>query len=207
MLYYALPGHLDDLIEPGTHVDWTDDQSDIGYFWKSRRASSDNLRRHSNEGCGELFRSCGGKVQTCATVEFQLKRNLRNPTFRRNTRSDWETKFANDLDQLGARAWHGRNRLLLDSTELMVEHPEVRQGIFGFEELMQAGAMEAGFVEAAAEVGSMSPGSIDHLDLDKRDLDFGGSYACNKRCQGAYPYDEGTRKTLISQKCRKSQNF
>lgn len=89
----------------------------------------------------------------------------------------------------------------------MVEHPEVRQGIFGFEELMQAGAMEAGFVEAAAEVGSMSPGSIDHLDLDKRDLDFGGSYACNKWCQGAYPYDEGTRKTLISQKCRKSQNF
>ena len=140
-------------------------------------------------------------------MEFQLKRNLRNPTFRRNTRSDWETKFANDLDQLGARAWHGRNRLLLDSTELMVEHPEVRQGIFGFEELMQAGAMEAGFVEAAAEVGSMSPGSIDHLDLDKRDLDFGGSYACNKRCQGAYPYDEGTRQTLISQKCRKSQNF
>lgn len=65
---------------------------------------------------------------------------------------------------------------------------------------MQAGAMEAGFVEAAAEVGSMSPGSIDHLDL-------GGSYACNKWCQGAYPYDEGTRKTLISQKCRKSQNF
>lgn len=123
-----------------------------------------------------------------------MKRNLRNPTFRRNTRSDWETKFANDLDQLGARAWHGRNRLLLDSTELMVEHPEVRQGIFGFEELMQAGAMEAGFVEAAAEVGSMSPGSIDHLDLDKRDLDWGGSYACNKRCQGAYPYDEGTQK-------------
>lgn len=69
----------------------------------------------------------------------------------------------------------------------MVEHPEVRQGIFGFEELMQAGAMEAGFVEAAAEVGSMSPGSIDHLDLDKRDLDFGGSYACNKRCQGGVP--------------------
>jgi len=29
----------------------------------------------------------------------------------------------------------------------MVEHPEVRQGIFGFEELMQAGAMEGGFAE------------------------------------------------------------
>lgn len=72
---------------------------------------------------------------------------------------------------------------------------------------MEGSAMVYGFVEAAAEVGSMSPGSIDHLDLDKRDLDFGGSYACNKRCQGAYPYDEGTRKTLISQKCRKSQNF
>ena len=66
----------------------------------------------------------------------------------------------------------------------MVEHPEVRQGIVCLEELMQAGAMEGGFVEAAAEVGSMSRGSIDHLDLDKRDLDFGGSYACNKRCLG-----------------------
>lgn len=31
-LYYVLPGHLDDLIEPGTHVDWTDDHSDIGDF-------------------------------------------------------------------------------------------------------------------------------------------------------------------------------
>lgn len=59
---------------------------------------------------------------------------------------------------------------------------------------MQAGAMEAGFVEAAAEVGSMSPGSIDHLDLDKRDLDFGGSYACNKRCQGRTPMMRGPEK-------------
>lgn len=66
----------------------------------------------------------------------------------------------------------------------MVEHPEVRQGIVGLEELMQAGAMEGGFAEAAAEVGSVSLGPVDHLDLHKRDLDFGGSYACNKRCLG-----------------------
>ena len=43
----------------------------------------------------------------------------------------------------------------------MVEHPEVRQGIVGLEELMQAGAMEGGFAEAAAEVGSVSLGPVD----------------------------------------------
>lgn len=32
----------------------------------------------------KLFRSCGGKGQTCATRELQLNRNLRNLTFRRN---------------------------------------------------------------------------------------------------------------------------
>jgi hypothetical protein len=37
--------------------------------------------------------------------------------------------------------------LLLDSAELMVEHPEVRQSIVGLKELMQAGAMEGGFAE------------------------------------------------------------
>ena len=127
-------------------------------------------------------------------MEFQLRRNLRNPTFRRNTRSDWETKFANDLDQLGARAWHGRNRLLLDSTELMVEHPEVRQGIFGFEELMQAGAMEAGFVEAAAEVGSMSPGSIDHLDLEKEILILADPTRVTNGVRGRTPMMRGPEK-------------
>ena len=46
-LYYALPGLLDDLIEPGTHVDWTDDQSDIGDFGKvegRHRTNSDVIR-------------------------------------------------------------------------------------------------------------------------------------------------------------------
>lgn len=43
---------------------------------------------------------------------------------------------------------------------------------------------KAALLRAAAEVGCVSLGPVDHLDLHKRDLDFGGSYACNKRCLG-----------------------
>ena len=53
-LYYALPGHFDDLIEPGTHVDWTDDQSDIGDFGKvegRHRTTSDVIRMRAAANC------------------------------------------------------------------------------------------------------------------------------------------------------------
>lgn len=50
----SLPGHLDDLIEPGTHVDWTDDQSDIGDFGKvegRHRTTSDVIRMRAAANC------------------------------------------------------------------------------------------------------------------------------------------------------------
>lgn len=53
-LYYALPGHFDDLIEPGTHVDWTEDQSDIGDFGKvegRHRTTSDVIRMRAAANC------------------------------------------------------------------------------------------------------------------------------------------------------------
>ena len=82
-LYYALPGYFDDLIEPGTHVDWTDDQSDIGDFGKvegRHRTNSDVIRMRAAA-------NCSGAAVAKVRRALQLNRNLRNLTFRRNTGS------------------------------------------------------------------------------------------------------------------------
>ena len=116
-----------------------------------------------------FFRRFGGKGQTCATGEFQLSRNLRNPTFAgtrevtegRSSSTTWiSLELKRGTDVTVCSRFGGT-----DGTT-----PRGPGGHRRPRETHAASTMEGGFVEAAAEVDNMSLGPVDHLDLHKEIL-------------------------------------